>query len=138
MSVYGDKSKATNLSELPVEIQTALRDERILLHSTWKRNDSYNVCFTDKDGTRFFTATRKCIPSYVTDRPFGGGSYWVVRYGKILWSSKPSPLGTIMYEYYWKKGSCFNKAKNGTEIPNMVATKKEVLALAKAIGIFEM
>ena len=138
MSIYGDKSSATTLSELPVEIQDKLKAERVSLYKTWKRNDAYHICFTNLEGTRYFLATRKSVPSYVSDRPFGGGSYWVVRYGKILWSSKPSPVGTILYEYFWKKGQCFGKAQNGTIIPNHVATKKEVLEIAKAVGIFEI
>ena len=138
MSVYGERSNATTLSELPVDIQDKLKEERTNLYKTWKRDEAYHICFTNKEGTRFFLATRKSVPSYVSDRPFGGGSYWVVRYGKILWDSKQSPVGPVLYEYFWKKGQCFGKAQNGTVIPNQVATKKEVLAIAKEIGIFEM
>lgn len=136
MAIYGIGTKTTKLSELQEDIQKGLRDERLNLHETWKRNDAYYVCFTNEEGTRYFQAVRVSLPSQYYR--FGGGSYWEVRYGKILWDCKPAPMGNLK-EYFWSmSGKIFHKSSNGTIIPTTVDTKKEVLEIAKSIGTLMM
>lgn len=128
------------LDDLPKDVSDALRKERLLLHKKWFKNDSYNICFTNLDGTRYFTASRK-QDSWNDDKghymPFGGGSQWHIRYGAILWRTTRNPLGQKDYEWC-KSSKTFGKSANGTIVPQMVGTKKEVLDIAKAIGIFVM
>jgi hypothetical protein len=66
--------------------------------------------------------------------PFGGGTYWKIRYGKVEVGAFKSPVGTR--EYQLIDGHTYGKSANGTEIPRTLETKKEVLALINAIRIF--
>lgn len=129
------------LQDLPQEIQNKLRSSRLELHNTWKCNDAYHVCFTDATGTRYFAADRVCMAwnnNHGAYMPFGGGTYWKIRYGKILWDRRKDALG-YDYEYFWvRSGKIFNKSANGTDVPKTVGTKKEVMEIAKAIGIFDI
>ena len=100
------------------------------------KNDAYYVCFTNEEGTRYFQAIRVSLSGQYSR--FGGGSYWKVRYGKILWDCKPAPMGDLK-EYFWTMSNkIFNKSSNGTIIPTRVDTKKEVLEIAKSIGTLMM
>lgn len=136
MAIYGIGTNATKLSDLQVDIQKHLHDERLDLHETWKKNDAYYVCFTNEEGTRYFQAVRVSLAGQYSK--FGGGSYWKVRYGKILWDCKPAPMGELK-EYFWTMSNkIFNKSSNGTVIPTRVDTKKEVLEIAKSIGTLMM
>ena len=124
------------LSELSADIQQKLIKERAELCSRWKVNTPYQICFTDAEGTRYFTAVRKQSP-WNDDKGhymhFGGGSCWYITYGKIQWSTTKNPVGQV--EYIWvKSGKTFNVSRNGTPIPKTLPTKAEVLQLAKNIG----
>ena len=66
--------------------------------------------------------------------PFGGGSEWTLQYGCIGFSRKKQVMG---YDYELCRGKTYSKSANGTIIPASVKTKKEVLSIAKAIGIFD-
>ena len=89
------------------------------------------------DGTRYFCAQRVCR-SWSDDKgnsmPFGGGSYWVVSYGKVMFRSCKDPFGGVYYELC--DGKRFGVSNNGTEIPARVGTKQEVLKVLEKIGIF--
>lgn len=123
------------LTDLEQSVQDQLRNERESLYSTWFRNTPYEVLFTNKEGTRYFNAIRK--QAWWNDNkghamPFGGGSEWHIFYGKILWTTRKNPVGGK--DYYWTQSSqIFGRSTNGTVIPRTVATKREVLAIAKAI-----
>lgn len=129
-----------NISELDLEIQNKLLSSRKELHNEWKRNTQYEVVFTNIEGTRYFRAMRKQL-SYSDNKgnymPFGGGSIWHVRYGCIVWNRE---VNFRVEEYKWIESSrkIFNKSSNGTIVPSRLKTKKEVLELAKRIGIFDM
>lgn len=123
------------LTDLEQSVQDQLCNERESLHSTWYRNTPYEILFTNKEGTRYFYAIRKQA-CWNDDKghsmPFGGGSKWHVSYGKILWTIRKNPVGGK--DYYWTQSSqIFGRSTNGTVIPRTVATKREVLAIAKAI-----
>lgn len=125
-----------NLSDLPQEIQDQLLKEREELWTTMKKNDAWNIVLVNKSGTRYFRAWRQ------NDfERWSGGSihgWWNIRYGKVLWDRRKWPLGGG-FDYFWVlSGKMFGKSKNGTEIPREVHTKKEVLEIAKKIGIFEI
>ncbi len=65
--------------------------------------------------------------------PFGGGSEWTIRYGCIGFVRRKQVMG---YDYELDYGRVYSKSANGTIIPSSVKTKKEVLSIAKSIGIF--
>ena len=64
----------------------------------------------------------------------GGGSEWTLQYGCIGFSRKKQVMG---YDYELCRGKTYSKSANGTIIPASVKTKKEVLSIAKAIGILK-
>lgn len=124
------------LSELPIEVQERLAKDRISL-AEQNINTPYEVMLHNADGTRYFSARRKQEAWYDNKGnylPFGGGSHWSIIYGAVQFRRYRSPLGTIEYEL--THGKTYFKSANGTEIPKCVATKKEVISIAKAIGIF--
>lgn len=129
------------LNELPQETQNELREKRAQLCKTMAMNDGYNVVFVDDTGRRYFEAHRVSIP-WTNDKggymPFGGGTYWRVFYGAILWDWRRDPVGDK--EYFWVRShhKIFGKSANGTIIPRIVDTKREVMEIAKAIGIFNI
>ena len=124
------------LSELPSEVQQQLAKQRNEL-SGKRINTAYRVELYNADGTRYFEALR-CCHSWNDDKgnymPFGGGTYWVIRYGAVQWTTRKNPFGGKAYELC--NGKQYGKSANGTEIPKSLKTKKEVLALVNRIGIF--
>lgn len=126
------------ISELPAEIQERLAKDRQALAKK-KVNTPYEVELYNADGTRYFRA-RRVQHAWGDDKgnamPFGGGSHWSVAYGAVQSSIYRSPIGTVEYEL--GLGMTFRRSDNGTVIPKAVATKKEVLDIAKAIEIFNL
>lgn len=124
-------------SELPIEAQQKLNSERIDLHNH-SINSAYEVLLYDKSGRRFFHARRRQY-TWNDDKgnymPFGGGSEWMIKYGCIGFSRIKQVMG---YDYELVRGKVYSKSANGTIIPASVSTKKEVLSIAKAIGIFDI
>lgn len=124
------------LSQLPQEIQDKLIAERKELHAQGC-NTAYHVRFVNKEGTRFFEAYR--FNDFDGHKSTGG--YWKIDYGKIVWMKRVHHIGWGFpddVKYSWVNGQLFGKSANGTEIPKTVGSKKEVMAIAKAIGIFEI
>lgn len=126
------------IQELPKEIQEELAQQRAQL-SGKTVNTAYDVQLYNESGTRYFRAHR-VSESWSDDKgnymPFGGGSHWRIWYGCVQFHSYKNPLGGKEYEIC--DGKTYGKSANGTEIPNRVATKKEVISLIKAIGIFSI
>lgn len=125
-------------SELPIEVQQDLKNQQAALAKK-RINNSYKVLLYNESGTRYFWA--RCHPASWFDGkghylPFGGGSSWSVRYGKVQFRRYKSPLGTDEVELV--KGGFFDMSQNGTRIPQEVKTKAEVRAIAKQIGIFNL
>lgn len=122
-------------SELPIDTQQKLNDERLKL-SNRSINDAYEVLLYNQSGSRFFYARRHQRP-WQDDKgnymPFGGGSEWIVQYGCVGFARRKQVIG---YDYELVKGKLYSKSSNGTVIPSSVKTKKEVLSIAKSIGIF--
>lgn len=127
------------LQDLPQEVQDELNAQRVLLQEKEKRNDAYNFVVVNTEGTRYFTAHRVC-ECWNDDKgnymPFGGGTHWNIRYGAVQWDRRRNPVGE--YDYFWTFGKTYVRSANGTSIPEYLGTKKEVLALAKNIGIFNI
>ena len=127
-----------NLSELPIEVQNQLAKERLALANTVV-NNQYTVKFYNSDGTRYFYARRSQEPWWDNKgnyMPFGGGSHWNIVYGAVQFRCYKSCMGTREYELC--DGKRYTKSANGTVVPGCVATKKEVIAIAKQIGIFNI
>lgn len=126
-----------NFSELPQEVQDKLNRERKELCKK-NHNTPYEVVLYNEDGTRYFHA-RRCCKVWADTKghymPFGGGTYWTVRYGAVQFKNERQVIGR---EYVLCDGKLYNRSKNGTEIFPEVETKKEVIAIAKAIGIFTL
>ena len=132
------------LNELPQEIY----DKMIADANNWKgklASNAYGVMAYNQAGTRFFSATRRCIGWQDTksgnSMPFGGGTYWVIRYGAIQWQHKVhrDPLGQVYDEYSWVRSKVFSKITNSKtgeaiDIPSELGTKKEVVALLAKLG----
>lgn len=122
-------------SELPVNVQQQLRHEQEVLADI-RINEPYEVLFHNPQGTRYFRA-RRCVKAWADDKgnsmPFGGGSEWHISYGRMAFRRYRSCMGTPEYELV--EGPSYRKSANGTEIPEVLATKVEVLELARKIGI---
>lgn len=88
------------LDDLDIKIKNKLLEQRKELCSKWKQNSAYDICFTNTDGTRYFKAKRVVL-SWNDDKghymPFGGGTYWQIRYGKIKWATGKNPIGGTVY-----------------------------------------
>ena len=128
------------LDDLDGKIKNELLEQRKELCLKWKQNSAYDICFTNTDGTRYFKAMRVVL-SWNDDKghymPFGGGTYWKIRYGKIKWATVKNPIGGK--DYVWVQSrETFSKSANGTVIPIKLKTKKEVLEIAKQIGTLVM
>lgn len=123
-------------SELPIDIQQELRAEREALHEK-NINTAYEMLPYNGSGTRYFRA-RRCVKPWSDNKGhsmrFGGGTYWTVAYGAVQIVMERNPLGGM--EYVLENGKRFSRAQNGTEIPDRLATKKEVTELIERIGIF--
>ena len=120
-------------SELPQETQDFLKLQMSLLHDK-RINNAYHVLLYNEKGTRYFYARRMSIATKWAG--FGGGSYWKVTYGAVGFHGTRNPVGEIDYELC--DGGAFSKSANGTVIPTEVGTKKEVIALARQISIFNI
>ena len=108
--------------DLPIETQQRLNCERLNLHNR-SINSAYEVLLYNQPGDD--------KGNYM---PFGGGSEWTLQYGCIGFSRKKQVMG---YDYELCRGKTYSKSANGTIIPASVKTKKEVLSIAKAIGILK-
>lgn len=126
------------VSELPSEIQTRLSEERLLLAGK-TINTPYEIRLYNAEGTRYFAAVRRQM-AWADDKghsmPFGGGSEWKLYYGAVQAIAYRTPVGTTDYEL--RDGKRYDRSANGTIIPSAVATKKEAVAIAKSIGLFNI
>ena len=127
-----------NINELPIEAQQWIERRRVAIANK-VINTPYEIELCNATGTRYFLAMRRQA-AWWDDKghylPFGGGSQWDIRYGVINWRRCKNPLGE--WEYDINYGKCYAKSQNGTVIPTTLKTKKEVIELAKAIGIFNI
>lgn len=124
-------------SELPIKTQQRLIKEQSDLcnHS---RNDAYEVLLYNQSGTRYFYARRHQAPwcdGKGNSLPFGGGSEWTVRYGDMRFTIVKQVIG---HGVELLMGGTYSKSANGTIIPKTVKTKREVMDIAKAIGVFNV
>lgn len=125
--------------ELPAEKQKALNRERQQLKGKCT-NTPYIIHIYNADGTRYFYARRCCEawsdPNTGNSMPFGGGSHWRISYGAVQFERYTNPVGER--DYRLCDGKRYGKSANGTPIPCVLATKKEVLSLINQIGIFKV
>lgn len=125
-----------NASELPIEMQQQLAADRLALKNI---STPYRVKVYNQQGTRFLEARRVCR-CWQNDRgaymPFGGGSYWTIRYGVVAWKKVKDLMGKG-FSVELADGKLYGAAANGTKIPRDVHTKADVQKLIKAIGIFK-
>lgn len=126
-------------NELPTDAQFSLNREREELKGKCV-NTPYVIHIYNAEGTRYFYARRISEPwsdpntgNYM---PFGGGTHWRLTYGAVQFEGYKNPVGER--DYRLCDGKPFGKSKNGTVIPRIVSTKKEVLAIINQIGIFKL
>ena len=125
-------------SELPKDIQDRLLKEKANL---CKRNINtpYEVSLYSKKGSYYFKA-RRVVESWSDDKgnymPFGGGSFWTIRIGKVNLARVKQVMG---YDYEFVDGETFSKAVIDGEtclIPSKVKTKKEVVNIVSKLSRF--
>lgn len=125
-------------SELSIDVQERLNENRKALVKQ-NTNTAYRICLYNADGTRYFSARRVC-QSWQDNKghymPFGGGTSWVIYYGCVQIKSMRNPMGQIDYELC--NGKTYGKSANGTIIPTSLPSKKDVIDLINAIGIFTL
>lgn len=121
------------ICELPLSLQEKIKKLRSELKSK-EINTPYKVCFYNSAGTRFFRAVRICR-EWRDDRtgnymPFGGGTYWEVRYGEIRVRKVRDLIGPG-FDVELDEGKTFTKILGNPDyvIPQRVANKKEVMAI---------
>lgn len=125
-------------NELPTDAQISLNRERDELKGKCV-NTPYVIHIYNAEGTRYFYA-RRISESWNDDKghymPFGGGSHWRLSYGAVQFEGYKNPVGER--DYRLCDGKTYGKSVNGTVIPRVVSTKKEVLAIINQIGIFKL
>ena len=115
--------------ELPIEVQECLNVE---LGKLQDKNTATEVFLYNKPKRRYFIAHRHTYAS-IYGR-FGGGSYWSIKYGNIGFK-RNFVMGCEDYSLAYGR---FAKSANGTMIPKTLGNKREVIELAKSIGIFNV
>lgn len=115
--------------ELPIEVQDCLNVE---LGKLQEKNTSTQVFLYNKPLKRYFIAYRHTLASKYGR--LGGGSYWSIKYGEIGFK-KNVIMGVEDYNLAYGR---FGKSANGTVIPKTLGKKREVIELAKSIGIFNV
>ena len=123
------------ISELPKDKAEKLLKAQKALHVTMREDNSYHVVRVNKEGTRYFEAHRVSM-SYSPNMPFGGGSYWRIRYGAMGWCRRKDMVGNDYHCIWFKTSQTFSKSRTCIDIPATLNTKKEVMALLKQIGMF--
>lgn len=121
------------IQELPQEWQDRLARERSGLIGKVV-NTPYKILVYNYNAKRYFEAYRHSVATSWAG--FGGGSYWKIRYGAVQFERGKDPFGGV--EYHLCHGKTYGKSANGTIIPKMLDTKKEVIELIKNIGIFNI
>lgn len=135
MTTYNpaEKKAISKLSQLRPEDIEEMSQVRLQLKDNWSKNTQYHIVCVNNEGTRYLIADRH-TDFYGRSSSF---SYWKVRYGKISWHfSRTSNPFEPEYTPEFTFGQCFSKSLNGTFIRSSVGTKKEVMELIAAIGIF--
>ncbi|MBP7856835.1 MAG: hypothetical protein KAZ98_03055 [Prevotella sp.] len=125
-------------NELPTDVQDQLNAEREKIKNK-SVNTPYVVHIYNADGTRYFYARRVSEPWSDTKgnyMPFGGGSHWKLTYGAVQFEGYKNPVGER--DYRLCDGKTYGKSANGTVIPRVLGSKKEVLSIIKQIGIFNL
>jgi hypothetical protein len=98
-----------------------------------KIDAAYQIKHYSKNGLRVLIADRKCVASDKLNMAFGGGSYWSIGYYEVSYKIKRDLGGDLCAELCL--GRKFGKSANGTEIPQSLNKKSEVLELSKMIGL---
>lgn len=132
-------------NELPINEQERLRAERLNMHNH-PTNTPFLIEVYSEDGMRKFSAERYQY-AYKDNKggylPFGGGSQWKISYSGWAWGFDIQrddfnkcvkvPINI------WPRRFSYKTFEDGTrvEVPRVVKTKKEVIALIKELGCFD-
>lgn len=119
-------------SELPQDVQEALNAKRKRKEAE-QRNTATEILLYNPQFTRFFWAKRHSYPSQYWS--FGGGNYWEVHYGEVVFC-KERVMGSLI-DWGWGFGKEYRKA-NGVDIPKQVERKAEIIEIIKGINIFDL
>lgn len=135
---YNEARACKTAAQLPQEYQDQLARMRSELKD---ENTPFAVTLYNKTGKIAFYA-RRCQHSWDDHKtgnhlPFGGGSYWTIRCCSIQWRPRKDLMGGG-FTLELCDGPRYGKYGDGKVIPAEVSTKKEVLALAREIGVFNL
>lgn len=128
-------------SELPEQERAFLEEARTNIMGRIS-HDAWGFIAYNKRGTRFFSATRRCVgwqdTSNGNSMPFGGGNYWEVKYGEVTFirDTRRIPVGGKQVDVRWCEGRTFSKITTDTKeitIPKQLGTKKDVLDFYKIL-----
>lgn len=135
---YNEARACKNAKDLPMEYQEELARLRSNLRD---ENTPYSVTLYNNSGRLAFIA-RRCQRSWEDHRtgnymPFGGGSYWTIACVPVQWRPRKDVLGNG-FTLELCNGKRYGKYGDGKVIPTELATKAEVLALARDMGLFNI
>lgn len=136
---YNEARACKNAKDLPMEYQEELARLRANLRD---ENTPFSVTFYNKSG-RIALIARRCQHSWEDHRTgnhmnFGGGSYWTIVCCSIQWKPVKDLMGNgfslelVNGKRYGRYGA------DNKVIPAELATKAEVLALARDMEMFNI
>lgn len=130
-----DANNIRTLDDLHECDARAMREQRDRLQQEWHTNNAFDILLVNADGTRYFKARRHTG----FDGRGSDGGWWTTRFGRVVWRmSRTSNPFEPEYTPEWVLGAAFGQSANGTKIPASVHTKKDAMAIAKAIGMFNI
>lgn len=118
--------------DLPSDVQNILNKKRDALIAS-SRSTATEILLYNSTGTRYFYAKRHSRPTRYMS--FGGGNYWEVHYGEVIFYKKR--IHTDMFEWDFRHGKTFGKV-NGIEIPKELDRKAQIIEIINKIGIFDL
>lgn len=136
---YNEARACKTASQLPQEYQDQLAKMRSELKD---ENTPFAITLHSKNGRVAFYA-RRCQHAWENHRTgnrlnFGGGSYWTIVCCPIQWRPRKDLMGGG-FSLELCDGPRYGKyGKDDKAIPRQLATKKEVLELAREIGLFNI
>jgi len=119
-------------SELPQSIQAELNEKRERREKS-QLNTATEILLYNPQFTRYLWAKRHSYPSQYSR--FGGGNYWEVEYGEIVFCK--SRVFEDLIEWDWGFGKKYGKV-NGIEIPKQIDKKAQIIEIINKIGLFDI
>lgn len=112
--------------DLSLELQQKAKDLRLELYKSKQRNTSSELLLYNEAGTFFLYAKRR---SMVGSQGYHGHIGWLLHIGRVKTKivQDPYTYEVTDVELYNSTLTRFTKTADGTEIPKMMKTKKELV-----------